>query len=102
MIHYWNWGKKRIIAETGAGQHGVATATAAALSGLEYEIFMGREDTIRQALNVYRMGLLGAKVNPVDSGTKTLKDAVNECMRAWVSSVISREAKEQMLEKVWL
>ena len=118
-------GKTRIIAETGAGQHGVATATAAALLGLECEIFMGREDTIRQALNVYRMELLGAKVHPVDSGTKTLKDAVNECMREWVSrvddtlyvlgsvmgphpfpmivrdfqSVISREAREQILEK---
>lgn len=118
-------GKKRIIAETGAGQHGVATATAAALLGLECEIFMGREDTIRQALNVYRMELLGAKVHPVDSGTKTLKDAVNECMREWAlrtddtlyvlgsvmgphpfpmivrdfQSVISREAREQILEK---
>ena len=118
-------GKKRIIAETGAGQHGVATATAAALLGLECEIYMGREDTIRQALNVYRMELLGAKVHPVDSGTKTLKDAVNECMREWVSrvddtlyvlgsvmgphpfpmivrdfqSVISREARAQILKK---
>lgn len=118
-------GKTRIIAETGAGQHGVATATAAALLGLECEIFMGREDTIRQALNVYRMELLGAKVHHVDSGTKTLKDAVNECMREWVSrvddtlyvlgsvmgphpfpmivrdfqSVISKEAKAQILEK---
>ncbi|MDE6615099.1 MAG: tryptophan synthase subunit beta [Lachnospiraceae bacterium] len=118
-------GKKRIIAETGAGQHGVATATAAALLGLECEIFMGREDTIRQALNVYRMELLGAKVHPVDSGTKTLKDAVNECMREWAlrtddtlyvlgsvmgphpfpmivrdfQSIISREAREQILEK---
>ncbi len=117
-------GKKRIIAETGAGQHGVATATAAALLGLECEIFMGREDTIRQALNVYRMELLGAKVNAVTSGTETLKDAVNEAMREWASrtedtlyvlgsvmgphpfptivrdfqSVISKEAREQILE----
>ncbi len=78
-------GKTRVIAETGAGQHGVATATAAALMGLECEIFMGREDTERQALNVFRMQLLGAKVHPVDSGTKTLKDAVNETMREWTS-----------------
>lgn len=118
-------GKTRIIAETGAGQHGVATATAAALLGLECEIFMGKEDTIRQALNVYRMELLGAKVHPVESGTMTLKDAVNECMREWTSrvddtlyvlgsvmgphpfpmivrdfqSVISREAREQILER---
>ncbi|MBO5484710.1 MAG: tryptophan synthase subunit beta [Lachnospiraceae bacterium] len=118
-------GKTRIIAETGAGQHGVATATAAALLGLECEIFMGKEDTIRQALNVYRMELLGAKVHPVESGTMTLKDAVNECMREWTSrvddtlyvlgsvmgphpfpmivrdfqSVISREARSQILEK---
>ena len=118
-------GKKRIIAETGAGQHGVATATAAALLGLECEIFMGKEDTERQALNVYRMELLGAKVNAVESGTATLKDAVNECMREWSNrlddtmyvlgsvmgphpfpmivrdfqSVISREAREQILEK---
>lgn len=118
-------GKTRIIAETGAGQHGVATATAAALLGLECEIYMGEEDTIRQALNVYRMELLGAKVHAVESGTKTLKDAVNECMREWTSrvddtlyvlgsvmgphpfpmmvrdfqSVISREAREQILEK---
>ncbi len=118
-------GKKRIIAETGAGQHGVATATAAALLGLECEIFMGEEDTIRQALNVYRMELLGASVHAVSSGTKTLKDAVNECMREWTSrvddtlyvlgsvmgphpfpmivrdfqSVISREARAQILEK---
>ncbi|MBQ7067451.1 MAG: tryptophan synthase subunit beta [Lachnospiraceae bacterium] len=117
-------GKTRIIAETGAGQHGVATATAAALLGLECEIFMGKEDTIRQALNVYRMELLGAKVHAVESGTKTLKDAVNECMREWTKrvddtlyvlgsvmgphpfpmivrdfqSVISREAREQILE----
>ena len=118
-------GKTRVIAETGAGQHGVATATAAALMGLDCEIFMGRTDTERQALNCYRMELLGAKVHPVDSGTKTLKDAVNEAMREWVSrvddtlyvlgsvmgphpfptivrdfqSVISREAREQILEK---
>ncbi|MCL2230565.1 MAG: tryptophan synthase subunit beta [Treponema sp.] len=116
-------GKTRIIAETGAGQHGVAAATAAALLGLECEIFMGKEDTERQALNVYRMELLGAKVNPVTSGTQTLKDAVNETMREWVSrvhdthyvlgsvmgphpfpmivrdfqAVISREAREQIL-----
>lgn len=76
-------GKTRVIAETGAGQHGVATATAAALMGMECEVFMGREDTVRQALNVYRMELLGAKVHPVDSGTQTLKDAVNETMREW-------------------
>lgn len=78
-------GKTRLIAETGAGQHGVAAATAAALLGLECEIFMGKEDTERQALNVYRMELLGAKVNAVTSGTQTLKDAVNETMREWVS-----------------
>ena len=70
-------GKTRVIAETGAGQHGVATATAAALLGMECEVFMGKEDTDRQALNVYRMELLGAKVHPVTSGTMTLKDAVN-------------------------
>lgn len=118
-------GKTRIIAETGAGQHGVATATAAALLGMECEIYMGKEDTIRQALNVYRMELLGAKVHPVTSGTQTLKDAVNECMREWTNrvddtlyvlgsvmgphpfpmivrdfqSVISREARAQILEK---
>ncbi|MDY2941656.1 MAG: tryptophan synthase subunit beta [Varibaculum sp.] len=80
-------GKTRIIAETGAGQHGVAAATAAALLGLECEIFMGREDTVRQALNVYRMELLGATVHPVDTGTATLKDAVNECMREWTRRV---------------
>ncbi|MBQ7944368.1 MAG: tryptophan synthase subunit beta [Lachnospiraceae bacterium] len=117
-------GKTRIIAETGAGQHGVATATAAALLGLECEIFMGEEDTIRQALNVYRMELLGAKVHAVKSGTRTLKDAVNECMREWTTrmddtlyvlgsvmgphpfpmivrdfqSVISKEARAQILE----
>jgi len=118
-------GKTRVIAETGAGQHGVATATAAALLGLECEIFMGREDTRRQSLNVYRMELLGAAVHPVTSGTETLKDAVNETMREWVSrthdthyvlgsvmgphpfptivrdfqSVISKEARAQILEK---
>lgn len=117
-------GKKRLIAETGAGQHGVATATAAALLGLECEIFMGKEDTERQALNVYRMELLGAKVHPVTSGTMTLKDAVNEAMREWArnykdtfyllgsvmgphpyptmvrdfQSVISKEARKQILE----
>lgn len=80
-------GKTRVIAETGAGQHGVATATAAALMGLECEIFMGKEDTDRQALNVYRMELLGAKVHPVTSGTMTLKDAVNETMREWTKRV---------------
>lgn len=118
-------GKTRVIAETGAGQHGVATATAAALLGLECEIFMGKEDTERQKLNVYRMELLGAKVHAVTSGTQTLKDAVNETMREWVSrvndthyvlgsvmgphpfpmivrdfqSIISKEAREQILEK---
>ncbi len=118
-------GKTRVIAETGAGQHGVATATAAALLGMECEIFMGKEDTERQALNVYRMELLGAKVNPVTSGTMTLKDAVNETMREWTNrvhdthyvlgsvmgphpfpmmvrdfqSVISGEAREQILER---
>ena len=118
-------GKTRVIAETGAGQHGVATATAAALMGMECEIFMGKEDTDRQALNVYRMELLGAKVHPVTSGTMTLKDAVNETMREWVSrvedthyvlgsvmgphpfpmmvrdfqSVISKESRAQILEK---
>jgi tryptophan synthase beta chain len=80
-------GKTRVIAETGAGQHGVAAATAAALLGMECEIFMGKEDTERQRLNVYRMELLGAKVNAVTSGTQTLKDAVNETMREWVSRV---------------
>lgn len=80
-------GKTRVIAETGAGQHGVATATAAALLGLECEIFMGKEDTDRQALNVYRMQLLGAKVHPVTSGTMTLKDAVNETMREWTARI---------------
>ncbi len=80
-------GKTRVIAETGAGQHGVATATAAALMGMECEIFMGKEDTDRQALNVFRMELLGAKVHPVTSGTMTLKDAVNETMREWTKRV---------------
>lgn len=79
-------GKKRIIAETGAGQHGVATATVAALFGLECEIFMGNEDINRQALNVFRMELLGAKVVPVTSGTSTLKDAVNEAMKNWAAT----------------
>ena len=118
-------GKTRVIAETGAGQHGVATATVAALLGLECEIFMGKEDTIRQALNVYRMKLLGAKVNAVETGTMTLKDAVNEAMREWTNrvsdthyvlgsvmgphpfptvvrdfqSVIGKEIKAQLLEK---
>ena len=118
-------GKTRVIAETGAGQHGVATATAAALMDMECEIFMGKEDTIRQALNVFRMELLGAKVHPVESGTQTLKDAVNETMREWTNrvddtlyvlgsvmgphpfptivrdfqSVISKEIKDQMLER---
>ncbi|KNZ41211.1 tryptophan synthase subunit beta [Acetobacterium bakii] len=118
-------GKTRLIAETGAGQHGVATATAAALMGFECEIFMGKEDTDRQALNVYRMKLLGAKVNVVTSGTMTLKDAVNDTMREWTKrvedthyvlgsvmgphpfpeivrdfqSVISKEARAQILEK---
>ena len=117
-------GKTRVIAETGAGQHGVATATAAALMGLECEIYMGKEDTIRQALNVYKMRLLGAKVHAVESGTATLKDAVSETFREWVSriddthyvlgsvmgphpfptivrdfqAVISKEIKEQILE----
>lgn len=117
-------GKTRLIAETGAGQHGVATATAAALMGLECVVYMGEEDTIRQALNVYRMRLLGAKVIAVKSGTATLKDAVSEAMREWTSrmsdthyclgsvmgphpfptivrdfqAVISQEIKDQMLE----
>lgn len=117
-------GKTRVIAETGAGQHGVATATAAALLGLDCEIFMGKEDTDRQSLNVYRMQLLGAQVHSVTSGTMTLKDAVNETMREWTSrvddtlyvlgsvmgphpfpmivrdfqSVISKESKSQILE----
>ena len=80
-------GKKRVIAETGAGQHGVATATVAARLGLDCEVFMGSEDVQRQSLNVYRMKLLGAKVNPVTSGTKTLKDAMNEALRDWVTNV---------------
>ena len=118
-------GKTRVIAETGAGQHGVATATAAALMGMECEIFMGKEDTDRQKLNVYRRELLGARVHTVTSGTQTLKDAVNETMRQWAARVadthyvlgsvmgphpfpmivrdfqrvIGREVKEQMLEK---
>ncbi len=118
-------GKTRLIAETGAGQHGVATATAAALMGMACVVFMGEEDTRRQALNVYRMRLLGAEVIPVTTGTATLKDAVSEAMREWTrriddthyclgsvmgphpfptivrdfQSVISRETKAQMLEK---
>ncbi len=80
-------GKKRVIAETGAGQHGVATAMACAALGLEAEVYMGREDMERQRLNVYRMKMLGAKVNPVDSGSKTLKDAINEALRDWVTNV---------------
>ena len=80
-------GKRRIIAETGAGQHGVATATACARLGLECEIYMGAEDVRRQALNVFRMELLGAKVNSVESGSRTLKDATNEAMRDWMGSV---------------
>lgn len=118
-------GKNRVIAETGAGQHGVATATAAALLGLKCEIFMGKEDTERQALNVYRMKLLGATVHEVTSGTQTLKDAVNETMREWTArvedthyvlgsvmgphpfptivrdfqSVIGQEVKQQILQK---
>ncbi len=80
-------GKKRIIAETGAGQHGVATATVAALFGMECEIYMGTEDMRRQSLNVFRMRLLGAKVTPVDAGSRTLKDAINEAMRDWVTNV---------------
>ena len=80
-------GKTRIIAETGAGQHGVATATAAALFGMECDIYMGTEDMRRQSLNVFRMRLLGANVKPVDSGSRTLKDAINEAMRDWVTNV---------------
>jgi tryptophan synthase beta chain len=80
-------GKTRVVAETGAGQHGVATATAAALLGLECEVYMGTEDIERQKLNVFRMRLLGSKVRPVDSGSKTLKDAINEAMRDWVTNV---------------
>ncbi len=82
-----NMGKKRIIAETGAGQHGVATATACALLGLECHVYMGKEDTVRQELNVFRMKMLGTEVIPVESGTQTLKDAINEAMRDWVSTV---------------
>jgi len=82
-------GKSRVIAETGAGQHGVATATVAALFGMECEIYMGTEDMRRQALNVFRMRLLGARVTPVDSGSRTLKDAINEAMRDWVTNVSS-------------
>jgi len=80
-------GKKRIIAETGAGQHGVATATACALLGVKCEIYMGRKDTVRQEMNVFRMKLCGAKVIPVDSGTQTLKDAINDAIRDWVTNV---------------
>ena len=80
-------GKKRVIAETGAGQHGVASATVAARLGLECHVFMGEEDVRRQALNVYRMKLLGATVVPVTSGSKTLKDAMNEALRDWVTNV---------------
>jgi tryptophan synthase beta chain len=82
-------GKKRVIAETGAGQHGVATATACALLGLECVVYMGEEDTVRQALNVARMRLLGATVIPVTAGSRTLKDAINEAMRDWVTNVES-------------
>lgn len=117
-------GKKRVIAETGAGSHGVATATVSALLGMECEVFMGKEDTIRQSLNVYKMELLGAKVTTVESGNQTLKDAVNEAMTQWANrkddtyyvlgsavgpnpfpkmvrhfqSIISKEAKEQILQ----
>ena len=80
-------GKRRIIAETGAGQHGVATATAAALMDVDAEIYMGSEDVERQKLNVFRMQLLGARVHPVDSGSQTLKDSINECMRDWVTNI---------------
>jgi len=80
-------GKRRIIAETGAGQHGVATATAAALFGMECDVYMGEKDIERQALNVFRMKMLGARVLPVSSGSKTLKDAVNETIRDWVTNV---------------
>ncbi len=82
-------GKRRVIAETGAGQHGVATATACALLDLECEVYMGEEDVERQALNVFRMELLGARVHPVSSGSKTLKDAINEAMRDWVTNIRS-------------
>src|SRR5690606_15414631 len=80
-------GKKRVIAETGAGQHGVATATAAAVFGLDCVVYMGAEDVRRQKLNVFRMELLGTRVVPVESGQKTLKDAINEALRDWMSSV---------------
>ena len=80
-------GKRRIVAETGAGQHGVATATACALLGLECHVYMGAEDMARQALNVFRMRLLGAEVSDVDAGSRTLKDAINEAMRDWVTNV---------------
>ena len=118
-------GKKRVIAETGAGQHGVATATAAALFGLECAVYMGEEDTIRQSLNVFRMKLLGSEVIPVNGGSRTLKDAMNEAIRDWVTnvrttfyvlgtvagphpypkivrhfqSIIGEEAKKQIMEK---
>src|SRR5437868_7431028 len=119
-------GKRRIVAETGAGQHGVATATVCALFGLQCHVYMGAEDMTRQALNVFRMRLLGAEVIRVDSGSRTLKDAINEAMRDWVTnvddtyyllgsvlgphpyplmvrefqSVIGREARAQILEQV--
>src|SRR5438094_8830467 len=80
-------GKRRIIAETGAGQHGVATAMACEALGLSVEVYMGSEDMDRQKLNVYRMKMLGAKVHPVESGSKTLKDAINEALRDWVTNV---------------
>src|SRR5437762_13517167 len=80
-------GKKRVIAETGAGQHGVATATVCALLGLECVVYMGAEDVRRQAPNVSRMGLLGAEVRPVEAGSRTLKDAMNEAIRDWVTNV---------------
>ena len=125
MLLAKHMGKTRVIAETGAGQHGVATATVAAMMGMECEIFMGREDCERQSLNVYRMKLLGAKVHPVDTGTKTLKDAVSETFKEWTrriddthyvlgsvmgpypfpemvrdfQAVISREIKEQLMER---
>lgn len=118
-------GKKRVIAETGAGQHGVATATAAAFMDMECDVYMGKVDTDRQALNVYRMRLLGARVHPITTGTQTLKDAVNEALREWTArvedthyvlgsvmgphpfptivrdfqSVIGKEVKQQILEK---
>ena len=118
-------GKKRIIAETGAGQHGVATATVCAMLGMECVVYMGAEDIQRQSLNVFRMRLLGAEVRPVDSGSRTLKDAINQCMRDWVTnvettyyllgsavgphpypmivrdfqSIIGREARQQLLDR---